>query len=274
MSMPKISIITPSYNQGKYIEETIRSIINQNYPNLEYIIIDGGSTDNSVEIIRKYSEHLTYWVSKKDNGQTHAINKGFEMATGDIIAWLNSDDVYCEGALLAVSEYFESHPECQWLAGNVLLMEANGHVYIRKYPNSSRWLEKLAMFSIYQPNVFLRKSILSNIGFLKEEFHMTMDYEWFCRIAKKYPIHIIDKDLAKFRYHSNSKSSSAPNTINQQLYHKEVLIIIRQCHSKFVGFIDRFPKITLFIWFRLERFMRMLKRIHKMELGKCTDHIG
>lgn len=273
MEKLKISIVTPSYNQGQFIEETIQSVINQNYENLEYIIIDGGSTDSTLEIIKKYENKLTFWVSEKDNGQTHAINKGFEMVTGDIIAWINSDDVYCEGALHAVSDYFESHSDCQWLAGNLLYMEANGHVYIRKYPNSSNWLEKNAMFSVYQPNVFLRKFILSTIGYPREDFHMTMDYEWFCRIAQKYHLYIVDKDLAKFRYHSGSKSASAPNTINQHIYHKEAIMIILKYHTKFAWYINRFPKMTLFIWFRIERLMRMIVRIQKNELRKCTDKI-
>lgn len=271
MSLPKISIITPSYNQCEFIEETILSVISQNYENLEYIIMDGASTDNSVEIIRKYEKYLTYWVSEKDNGQTHAINKGFELATGDIIAWINSDDEYCDGALSAVSEYFENHPECNWLAGNILLMEASGRIYIRKYPNSSLLLEKLCMFSVYQPNIFLRRSVLSTIGYPREDFHMTMDYEWYCRIAQKYPVNIINKDLAKFRYHHKSKSSSARNTINQQLYHKEALIIIRRYHSKLAWIIDNFPKISLFIWFHIGKLMRLLQRIKNNEIDKLRD---
>jgi glycosyltransferase involved in cell wall biosynthesis len=273
MAKLKLSVITPSYNQGQFIEETIQSVLNQEYENLEYFIIDGGSTDNTLEIIKKYENKLTYWASEKDNGQTHAINKGFKMATGDIISWLNSDDVYCEKTLSAVSEYFENHPECQWLAGNLLYMEANGHAYIRKYPNSSKWLEKNAMFSIYQPNVFLRKSILSTIGYPREDFHMTMDYEWYCRIAQKYPVHIFNVDLAKFRFHSQCKSFSAPNTINQLNYYKEVIYIIRKYHSNFAWIINRYPKVVLFFWFRIERIARMIIRIHKNELKKCVDKI-
>lgn len=268
-----ISIITPSYNQGEFIEETIRSVLNQNYKNLEYIIIDGGSSDNSVDIIKKYENDLTYWVSEKDNGQSHAINKGFELATGDIIAWINSDDTYCEGAFEAVSEYFINHYDCQWLAGNILLMDKKGHAYIRKYPNSSPLLERLAMFSSFQPNVFLRRSILTEIGYPKEDFHMTMDYEWYCRIAEHYSINIINKDLAKFRYHSESKSSSAHGTIQQKLYHKEALIILRRYYPNFEWFINKFPEVALSIYFQIGKLLRFIRRIHKNELGKLRDKI-
>lgn len=118
MNYPKISIITPSFNQGKFLEGTILSVLNQNYPNLEYIIMDGGSTDNSIEIIKKYVDKLTYWQSKPDDGQSAAINEGFRHATGEIFCWLNSDDQYTEGALKIVGEYFTNHPECQWLCGS------------------------------------------------------------------------------------------------------------------------------------------------------------
>jgi glycosyltransferase involved in cell wall biosynthesis len=109
--LPKISIVTPSFNQGRFIEKTILSVIEQDYPNLEYIIIDGGSTDESVEIIKKYEKHLAYWVSEPDRGQSHAINKGFERATGEIFGWLNSDDWYHPGALKALAEAFAANPE-------------------------------------------------------------------------------------------------------------------------------------------------------------------
>src|ERR1044071_6569232 len=117
----KLSIITPSFNQGRYLEETILSVLNQGYQPLEYIVIDGGSTDESVSIIRRYEHHLAYWVSEKDRGQVHAINKGLEKATGDIFAFLNSDDLYLPGAFRAVMEHFREKPDCEWLCGETLL---------------------------------------------------------------------------------------------------------------------------------------------------------
>src|SRR5882724_9660763 len=118
---PKISVVTPSFNRGRFLEETILSVLNQNYANLEYIIIDGGSNDETVEIIRRYEDRLAYWISEKDRGQAHAINKGLEKATGDIFAFINSDDLYLPGAFRAVAEYFREHPSCEWLCGETIL---------------------------------------------------------------------------------------------------------------------------------------------------------
>jgi glycosyltransferase involved in cell wall biosynthesis len=274
MNNLKISIITPSYNQGHFIEETILSVLNQGYDNLEYIIIDGGSTDNTVDIIKKYENQLAYWVSEKDNGQTDAINKGFKMATGDIIAWLNSDDVYCDGAFENISEYFHNNPQCEWLAGSILFMNNDGQVYVRKYPNTSRWLEKNVMLNTFQPNVFLRRSVLTTIGYPREDYHMTMDYEWFYRIAQQFPLHVINKDIAKFRWHVDSKSSSQPNSRNQQLYHAETIQIIQKYHPKLTWLTNKYPKVVLPIWFRFVKLMRFLERIRKGELRKLSDKIA
>ena len=114
----KISIVTPSFNQGQFLESTILSVLDQDYPDLEYIIIDGGSTDNSLEVIRKYTDRISYWVSEPDEGQSHAINKGWSMATGDIIAWINADDVYCPGAFSLVAKAFENNPDAVMVIGS------------------------------------------------------------------------------------------------------------------------------------------------------------
>lgn len=127
--LPKISIVTPSFNQGKYLEKTILSVLEQDYPNLEYIIIDGGSTDNSVEIIKKYEKHLAYWVSEPDRGQSHAINKGFGHATGEILGWLNSDDYYAPGAPQAIAEAFLANPDVGAIVGaGEFLFEDTGKI--------------------------------------------------------------------------------------------------------------------------------------------------
>src|ERR1043165_3339789 len=117
----KISIVTPSFNQGRFLEETILSVLDQNYPNLEYIVIDGGSTDETLDVIRKYEDRITYWVSEKDRGQVHAINKGIEKTTGDIFGFLNSDDVYLPGTFKTVAEYFEGHPNSEWICGDTIM---------------------------------------------------------------------------------------------------------------------------------------------------------
>src|ERR1035437_4288596 len=125
---PKISVITPSFNQGKYLESTIKSVLEQDYPNLEYIVIDGGSEDNSVEIIKKYEKHLAYWESVKDKGQSHAINKGFAIATGEILAWLNSDDTYEQNAIYNIAEWFRKYPELDFIYGDVNIIDEKGAV--------------------------------------------------------------------------------------------------------------------------------------------------
>jgi len=127
-SWPKISIVTPSYNQAEFLERTILSVLNQNYPNLEYIIIDGGSTDGSVEIIKKYEKYLSYWVSEKDRGQAHALNKGFEKATGDLVGWQNSDDIYLPGAFRKVAEVYRNNPNYDVYFGNIYFIDEEDNI--------------------------------------------------------------------------------------------------------------------------------------------------
>ncbi|MDA3890629.1 MAG: glycosyltransferase family 2 protein [Salinivirgaceae bacterium] len=207
-SLPKISIITPSFNQGVFVEDTILSVLNQNYPNLEYIIIDGGSTDSSVDIIQKYNDQLAYWVSEEDRGQSHALNKGFKKATGDIIAWINSDDYYLPDTLLFVAEIFEKYPDVDIIYGDVINFTGKKEFYYKVAEFEP--LDFLSRISIHQPGVFWRTSLLEKVGFLNETLHYAMDYDLWMRLFFSYKSLKIDKPFAKFRMHAGSKTTDAP----------------------------------------------------------------
>ena len=207
---PRISIITPSYNQGKFIEETIRSVLLQGYPNLEYIIIDGGSTDESVEIIRKYSPWLTYWESEKDRGQSHAINKGWTHASGEIWAWLNSDDLYLPDTLIKIAEHFRREPSIRVLYGSALFVDETGQFKF-KYegrplrPGVSRMQYWLG-WDIPQPTLFLDGRLVAEYGPLNESYHYALDYEWINRVSQHVRPTCVDDILAVYRMHSESKT--------------------------------------------------------------------
>ena len=224
---PKISIITPSFNQGLFIEETILSVINQNYPNLEFIIIDGASSDNSVEIIKKYEEKITFWVSEKDSGQSNAINKGIEKATGEIFNWLNSDDTLTPNSLFNVATLYNKF-RYDVLCGksrhfdNESNMELNiGYTYFHKT------IEKtIAHYSMSQPSTFYRLDLIKKLGGINEDLHYAMDAElWFKYLlfagnTKK----VIKTDiiLANFRIHNDSKTNSQKSLFindTNALYH-------------------------------------------------------
>jgi glycosyltransferase involved in cell wall biosynthesis len=204
---PKISIVTPSYNQAQFLEETIRSVLLQDYPNLEYIIIDGGSMDNSVEIIKKYESDLAYWVSEPDEGQTSAINKGFRRATGDIMAWINSDDLYTKGTFQKVGEIFKQSPELCAIYGNCILFDEKERELLLK-PGIFIFQKMISGDYIPQPSTFFRRDVIDKIGYLDENFHYSMDYDLFLRIGAKYKIEYVDEVFSKFRFHETSKTVS------------------------------------------------------------------
>ena len=171
---PKISIVTPSHNQGQLIEETIRSVLSQEYPNLEYIIIDGASTDNSVEIIKKYEQHLAYWVSEPDEGHAHALNKGFSRATGEIMAWINSDDKYLPWTFSVVAEVFNTHKDIEWITGYHSLWDIYGRQVkaLAVYKNIYDFL--LGRYDwIQQESVFWRRSLWENYALKGKHRHST-----------------------------------------------------------------------------------------------------
>lgn len=185
-SWPRISIVTPSYNQGRFIEEAIRSVLLQGYPNLEYIIIDGGSTDSTLEVIYKYERWLSDWVSEEDKGQADAINKGWRMSTGDILAWINSDDTYCLEALAAVAEIFSSNKDMVLVSGAANTTDVQGKrvLFTKKSPD----IDPYAMLKHCggvptQPSVFFRRKVLDEVGFLNTSLHLVMDWEFWIRIG-------------------------------------------------------------------------------------------
>jgi glycosyltransferase involved in cell wall biosynthesis len=184
-ALPKISIVTPSYNQGQFLEETIRSVLLQNYPNLEYIIMDAGSTDNSVEIIKKYEPWLTYWVSEKDNGQSHAINKGFRISTGKILTWLNSDDLLLAGALGTAVRHFETPDSYDLIIGERLTLDAESCPIDRgtltDFPVTRFQVLYMGRWPFYQESMFFTRRIWQRAGPLSEEYNLLFDFEFFLK---------------------------------------------------------------------------------------------
>ncbi len=203
---PRISIVTPSFNQAQYLEETIRSVLLQGYPNLEYIIIDGGSSDGSVEVIKKYENWLTYWESQEDAGQSQAINKGFAKSTGEIMAWINSDDTYAPGAFFNVAETFLSH-DTLWVAGLTHKIDAKGQIIIRgkKFEES---LENWFIGAPYlQPGIFWLRDLWQKTGELDESLHYSFDYDLLMRFIQHQTFaNWLDQHIANFRIHPESKT--------------------------------------------------------------------
>lgn len=211
---PKISVVTPSFNQAKFIEETILSVLGQGYPNLEYIIIDGGSTDGSVEIIKKYEKFLKFWSSEPDAGQTNAINKGFKMTSGEIVGWVNSDDLLLPFTLWKVGFFFK-HFDIQACSGNIISIDENSQVsgFTRLMPLDTKWL--LAIGGYAQPTIFWRSEYLNKIGYLDEDLHYAMDYDYFIKISSVTKISHIDDYLAAFRHHKLQKTANKPVGSNE-----------------------------------------------------------
>lgn len=226
MNCPKVSIVTPVYNQAQYLEKTIYSLLQQNYPNLEYIIVDGGSTDGTLEIIKKYEDKLAYWISEKDNGMYEAIQKGFEKSTGEIMAWLNADDIYIQNSLYVISEIFTSFDQVNWLTGsNTFIDESDRIIRI----GNSRNLNRYDFLSndykwIQQESTVWRRSLWEKAGALvNTELRLAGDFELWLRFLRYEKLYVIDAPIGAFRVRSSNQLS----LIEKDNYEKEAFDILK-----------------------------------------------
>lgn len=205
--LPLVSIVTPSFNHMKYIEATMQSVLTQDYLNIEYIVVDGGSSDGTVDVVKKYENKITWWVSEKDKGQTDAINKGFARATGDILAWINSDDTYEPGAISAAVNYLQEQPEVGMVYGDCNFINENGKVIGRFNSSQTDYrLLRQGYVHIPQQTMFFRADLWKQVGPLDPSFYFAMDYDLWTRIAARSEIKYVPQTWANFRLHTSGKT--------------------------------------------------------------------
>lgn len=247
MSLPRITIITPSFNQSHFIGQTIESILSQNYPQLEYIVMDGGSTDETLAVLKHYKNRIR-WISEPDRGQTHAINKGLQIATGDVIAFLNSDDLYAPGALHAVGTWFAHRPEALWATGECRIIDTNGYevrqavtVYKNAWLRLRTYSSLLVLNYISQPATFWSRRALEIIGYLDESLHYAFDYDYWLRLGRQQNVGLINRALAFFRVHPASKGGTGAET----QFAEELAIAHRYTRSRALLFLHRIHKALI-----------------------------
>lgn len=202
---PLVSIVTPSYNQGKFIEETIQSLLSQDYPNTEYIVMDGGSTDGTIEILKRYEGEIK-WFSEKDRGQAHAVNKGWAMAKGEILGWVNSDDMLLPGAIRAVVDYLSVNSNVSIVYGKAHYIDEYGNI-ISQYPTQrfdADLLQEICF--ICQPALFMRRGVMDRVGMLNESLNYCMDYDYWIRASRIFKFGYIEEYLAALRLHRGAKT--------------------------------------------------------------------
>lgn len=213
MDYPKISIVTPNFNKAQYLEKTILSVLSQDYPNLEYIIVDGGSTDGSVDIIKKYSERLTYWVSEPDNGVYYAIRKGFEHSTGEIMAWIGSDDMYHPNSFFTVAQIFSECPQVSWLEGAQANYDENGRVVgVEASPYFNHLAFLMHRFQwVQQESTFWRRELYEKVGGLGTDYKLAGDFDLWMRFSRHEKMYITNALIGGFR-HSDQQLSKDLDT--------------------------------------------------------------
>ena len=209
LNLPPVSITIPSFNQARFVADAIESVLNQDYPPVECIVIDGGSTDGTVDILRRYGDRLR-WISEPDRGQSHALNKGWRMAHGEILGWLNSDDTYRPGALQTIVAAFQLHPEVGGIYGDCDYISAAGE-FLEKYETGPFDFETFLRTSrspIPQPSMFIPRTVYEHVGPVNEDLHLAIDWEYWLRVGMQYPILYLPRTLATFRVHGSSKSAT------------------------------------------------------------------
>lgn len=232
---PRISIVTPSFNHGRFIEETIRSVLLQGYPNLEYLVVDGGSTDDSADIIRRYEPWLTFWCSERDRGQSDAINKGFARCTGKVLGWLNSDDLLEPGALLGIGETHIAQPNAV-VAGEVTeFQDGTGEVVRTARQEDMRWERFVNFWQVqadwHQPGLFYPRQAWNDCGPLDDSLYYCMDRDLLARVLRTYPVAQSRCVLARFRIHEANKTVVYDN----EAYFAEKVRVFRRYASQLAG---------------------------------------
>lgn len=263
---PRVTIVTPSFNQGQFLEETIRSVLLQGYPNLEYIVIDGGSTDNSVEIIRRYERWLTHWVSEPDRGQASAINKGLCQSTGQIMAWLNSDDCLQPGAIWQIVSLFNRSPQTNLVCGYRQVIDAKcRHVRYEAYVKPDKFSLSRICY-IPQETVYWRRAVWETVGELDESYQFALDFDYWQRVLLAgYHFDLLPRFISLFRLHANAKGERSLDVREREL----ARIHLRYLHSTKTE-IELRREISP-AWWRRMRFLRLLAGLRLLHVPRLAD---
>ncbi len=246
MNLPRITLVSPSYNQAQFLQATLDSVVAQNYPNLEWIVMDGGSADGSVEILRRYEKHFSFWTSERDAGQADALQRGFARATGEILSWLNSDDVLRPNALRTVGEYFAAHPECDFLTGDGVFINAEGTrelFYVRGAPYSfAELLQYCNEKFLPQPSVFFSRASFERVGGLDVTLHYALDLDLWLRLRAEFKLVYVPHCFSQMRVHAHAKTQDA---------HQPGLREVARVTRRYWNRVGRAERVGL--WFSLRR---------------------